>query len=301
VTGPARREIEGRAVKKPKKLAYVLATPVVLYVLAVVISNSLSGCAGDPRPLGARSSQASPNLRLMTFNAHYESAPEASADAITKVDADVICLQESTKAWEEYARTQLGQRYPHAIFHHETYAGGSAILSRYPMTELLYEMPPMSWFHGLGVKIKTDIGDVKLLNIHLRPGASGQGGLTYLNYFRLPKIHPQEVDHLYKRMSGLGGDAPLIVMGDFNESDDGKAIQYLTERGFTRALAAFDPDSSTWHGRVLGIALAARCDHILYSSQFRCLDAAVLKEGASDHRPVVAVLTMGDAKPTTQP
>ena len=167
-----------------------------------------------------------------------------------------------------------------------------AILSKYPVTELFYEMPPAGWFHGQAVKVATSQGDIKLLNIHLRPPASGKGGLTYLNYFRLPKIHPQEMEHLYKILDERGGKIPAIVLGDFNESDKGSAMNYLRQKGMADALQSFDASTNTWHGKLAGIALAERCDHILFSSEFRCVDAAVLKEGKSDHYPVIGVFQL---------
>lgn len=267
-------------------------TVLALYLSLVVGSYFLSGCESTPYVLQTTPSQPQEpaRLRVMTYNVKFDVAPSLSADTIVRANPDVVFLQESMLDWENYARAQLAGQYPYILFHHEPYAGGSGVLSRYPITELFYEKPPAGWMHGSAVKVKTPAGEVKFLNVHLRPAASGQGGLSYLGYFRLPEVHWLEMDHLYKKLTSEADNLPTVVLGDFNESDKGAAIYYLIERGFADALPPFDPHTKTWHGSLAGISLSERCDHIVYSSHFKCLDAAVLKEGASDHRPVVAVL-----------
>jgi endonuclease/exonuclease/phosphatase family metal-dependent hydrolase len=263
----------------------------------IVCSHVLIGCEAAPHTLRRLDPQPIPPLpllKIITFNVDYEVAPTASAEVFDNIDADVICLQESTPAWEEYLRQRLKQKYPHIIFHHEPYAGGLAILSRYPMTELLYEKPPAGWLHGLGVKIETDLGAVKLLSVHLRPAAAGNGG--HWNYFLLPRVHPKEMDYLYTHLQFAGQPAPTIVLGDFNESDDGNAMQYLRKQGLIDSLGQFDRDTKTWHGEYALVKLSERCDHILYSPELKCLDAAVVKKGASDHFPVVAVMEMSASR-----
>ncbi len=271
-----------------RRIIYALASTVTLYALAVVVSAQLAGCEAPPHVLRDRAADDPTQLRVMTLNVHYGSQPAASAEAISRGNADIICLQESTPAWEEYARTSLKDRYPHVIFHHEEYAGGMAVLSRYPLKELFYEQPPAGWFHGLGVTTQTPIGEMKLLDIHLRPPAKGR--LGYLNYFRLSTIHPQEIEALHKKLAETESALPAIILGDFNEGDDGAAMKWLEKRNLADALGPFDSSTKTWHGKALGISFSERCDHILTPAQLKCVDAAVLKLGASDHYPVVAVM-----------
>jgi endonuclease/exonuclease/phosphatase family metal-dependent hydrolase len=88
-----------------RRIIYALASTVTLYALAVVVSAQLAGCEAPPHVLRDRAADDPTQLRVMTLNVHYGSQPAASAEAISRGNADIICLQESTPAWEEYART----------------------------------------------------------------------------------------------------------------------------------------------------------------------------------------------------
>jgi endonuclease/exonuclease/phosphatase family metal-dependent hydrolase len=293
--GPAgplgREQPSGVYMKRIRRWARnAIAGGCLVYLAVVVISNLLVGCEATPRPLAPPAAEVPPRLRVMTYNVNYSVAPDESAGIIRSVNPEVVFLQESNRDWEKFASSELADLFPHALFHHDQYAGGMGILSRRPIDPHFYEMPPMGWFNGWGVTIDTTLGPVRFLNVHLRPGASGQGGLSYLNVFRLSTIHPQEIEFLYRKLNETVPAGATVVLGDFNESDRGKAIGFLQTQGFTNALPAFDPDARTWHGRHFGIALSNRCDHILFSGDFRCMDAAVLPGGASDHRAVVADL-----------
>lgn len=276
--------------KKYKKRAiYVLVSFVLLYLIVAVGSAVISGLEPAPRAVRGRGPDSS-QLRVATFNVYYETGPQGSADAVAQVDADILCLQESTKQWEEFSQKQLADRYPYRIFHHEPYAGGMAVLSRWPISELGYDRPPGGWFSGLSFKAQTPRGDVKILNVHLRAMHPGKIGLGYLDYVRLASIHTKEMEFLYDKLQSREPALPAIVLGDFNEGDDGSAVEYLTKRSMKDAVPAFDTKTRSWQGRIGGISLWARPDRILFSSQFTCLDAGILKAGASDHFPVLAVL-----------
>lgn len=272
-------------------LRNIIGTIVALFVSVVIVSHVLVGCESAPRLLNPSTPQDPPRLRVMTYNVGYFAAPDKSAELIRNTGPDVVFLQESTQDWEQFVKEKMNDIYPYAEFHHDQYAGGMAILSRYPIKSHFYEMPPMGWFNGWGATIETTIGPVNFLGVHLRPGASGQGGLSYLNVFRLSTIHPQEIEFLHKRLMEKAPSGPTIVLGDFNESDNGKAIEWLQQKGFTNSLPLFDKHSKTWHGMHFGVALSNRVDHVLFGPDFKCLDAAVLTGGDSDHRAVVAVVS----------
>lgn len=277
--------------KKYKKRAiYGVVSLAAVYLVAVIGSAVISGWEPPPRAVRGRDAASSRQLRVATFNVYYEAAPQASADAVAQIDADILCLQESTKAWEEFSQKQLAERYPYRIFHHEPYAGGMAVLSRWPISELGYDRPPGGWFSGLSLKAQTPQGDVKFLNVHLRSMHPGKIGLGYLDYVRLASIHAGEMEFLYTKLAAREPSMPAIVLGDFNEGDDGSAVKYLTKHTLSDAVPAFDKTTRTWQGRIAGITLWARPDRVLYSSQFKCIDAGIVKAGASDHSPVLAVL-----------
>ncbi|MBS1120634.1 MAG: Endonuclease/Exonuclease/phosphatase family protein [Deltaproteobacteria bacterium] len=83
---------------------------------------------------------------------------------------------------------------------------------------------------------------------------------------------------------------PTLVVGDFNEEDEGMALKIFRDHGFASALPKFHPNVDTWQWPVGGMTLRFRLDHILYDAHFRGLDANVVEAGRSDHFPVWADL-----------
>jgi endonuclease/exonuclease/phosphatase family metal-dependent hydrolase len=227
----------------------------------------------------------------MTYNVNYGLPPQWGIDIIQKSGADVVCLQETTALWEKSIRSELARTYPFMQFKNEPAAGGMAILSRQPIEQIFYEQPPGGWFHGWAVKAQTELGEVQFLNVHLHPPLSERGSFTGSAYFQTQNVRQNEIQYLHQR---LATDAPTIVLGDFNENESGDAMRYLGEQGLTDSLGQFDRRSNTWRWDMSVVSLEGRYDHILYSGQLKCYDAKVLKEGSSDHLPVVAVLGAGE-------
>jgi len=123
--------------------------------------------------------------------------------------------------------------------------------------------------------------------VHLRPPLSERGSVTASAYFGTGAIRREEVRLLSEK---LDPQAPTIITGDFNENDSGKAVSWLRERGFIDALRQFDNRTNTWEWTTSLITLRGRYDHVLYSKNFSCAHARVLRKGASDHFPVLAVM-----------
>ena len=124
------------------------------------------------------------------------------------------------------------------------------------------------------------------MNLHLRPNVSDRGSFTLNAYMTTGKIRKREVEQFYQHVSA---DLPLIVAGDLNERDHGEAIGWLREKGLTNALYEFDRYTQTWRWQSGFVSVTSRLDHILYSHHLACSAARVIKAGASDHLPVVAV------------
>eukprot|EP00122_Pirum_gemmata_P014920 Pgem_evm1s13930 len=74
-------------------------------------------------------------------------------EGILKTNGDIIVLQETHKGWENYLVAHLQNVYPHRIWRHEiegllpqnskmsASAGGSAVLSKFPIKELFFTTP----------------------------------------------------------------------------------------------------------------------------------------------------------------
>ena len=91
-------------------------------------------------------------------------------------------------------------------------------------------------------------------------------------------------------MAKVAPDKAVIAAGDSNENENGRAIRWLIDQGFTDALSMYDKDSPTWHWDVASlIILQDRFDYIMFNKYLECTDAAVGDVKASDHMPVLAV------------
>ncbi len=255
----------------------------LLFLLPLVL---LVGCASLPEPALA---PAAPTLRIVTYNINWGCPnPNQVAQFLLESDADVICLQETHRQWELLLHNQLSEIYPHGSFHSFGGAGGIAFMSKYPLSNVRLLDPDAGWFPALIADIKTDLGPVQILNVHLRPPLNDNASASISAYFESTKIHQKELAHF---LESADLNTPLIIAGDFNENEHRMAIKELLNDGFTDALSLYDDKSTTWSWRTSsGFTLKNRYDHILFNKHFHCTGAEVVDVRASDHRPVVAVL-----------
>jgi endonuclease/exonuclease/phosphatase family metal-dependent hydrolase len=187
-------------------------------------------------------------------------------------------------------REVLGDRYPFIEFRHCCGAGGMAVLSRYSFREQNYLAPPEGgWFPAWTLEVDAPIGRMQVMNVHLRPqiGDSGPNVVGVASgMIRTPAIRKAEISDY---LPYLRPNLPTLIAGDFNESEDGSALEYLEERGYRSTLPQFS-DDDTWHWNMSVIGtVSRRFDHIVYGPGLEPLSARVVRAGASDHLPVVAV------------
>ena len=271
--------------------------------IVIIALLAVAGCAGHVRqpevPTG-------PSLKVMTWNVNW-GGPGAglAVRAILDADADIVCLQETTPAWEKYLREQLSARYPFMAFspadrrlrgafeaqtpQRYRIAGGLAFLAKEAGVEVAFVPSVTGWFDSLIMQFQTPIGPVQVNNVHLQPIANDKGSFTIAAYFSSGGRHEREIERFH---APLKQGVPAICVGDFNEGDGGSAVEWLEEHGMTSALPEFDRSTDTWQWDLGWITLHKRLDHTLYSPELHCHSASVLKAGASDHLPVVAVFGM---------
>ncbi len=239
-----------------------------------------------------RAPEAVPNpcLKVMTFNLDVDAADlESALRTIEQADPDVVCVQEASQRWEQALRQRLGWRYRGMAFIRpaDNQYGGAGILSRFAIHDHR-EIPkaPGGWFPSQIATIDSPLGPVQILNFHLRPPATDSGNKVIgVISARWPR--KREIRQI---LTELKPDLPAIAMGDFNEGDDGSAVEIVRERKFTDCLSQFDRHTQTWRLQTGLIRLAERADHILHSPELHCTEAKVLPETSSDHDPVMAVI-----------
>ncbi len=261
------------------------------------VALGLWSCAGPVREARAPSASV-PHLKVMTYNVNYGLAgdPDTMA-AIGECDCDVIFLQETTPRWEEALREGFGERYPHMGFVHSGGAGGMAVLSRRPFSEgEVLEPPDGGWFPAWRVVIDSPLGEVQVLQVHLRPPLSETGSVVS-GYLSTPPVRRASMvafTEVLDLLSATRPGLPTLIVGDFNEAEDGQAIGFLAERGLRSALPEFDPGAETWRWDTSVGEVTSRLDHIVYDPKLAPIQARVVKAGRSDHLPVVAVFERTD-------
>ena len=210
----------------------------------------------------------------------------AGLAAIRAADADIICLQETTPAWERALRLAFAASHPHMAFIPSPAAGGLGVLSRFPLERDQVLGPSVGWFPAWRGVFQTPIGRLQVLQVHLRPPVS-DGGSWLWGYLSTDDVRRAE---LRAFVEALGPELPTAVVGDFNAEPGDEALTWLTGRGFRSTLADFAPSADTWRWPLWRLTLTGTLDHIFVDPRLDALSARVVRQGRSDHLPVVATL-----------
>jgi endonuclease/exonuclease/phosphatase family metal-dependent hydrolase len=135
--------------------------------IGTILLVFLMGCVPQRRPDFA---PTEPNLKVITYNVNWGFVqPQRVVDFLAGADADIICLQETHSRWEAVLKARLGTRYPYCAFRDSPGAGGIAIMSRYRLRDVRVIEPNDGWFPAILADALTPVGEVQILNVHLRP------------------------------------------------------------------------------------------------------------------------------------
>lgn len=270
-----------------KKVALIWDLVLFAGCALFVVCTLFVGCTSLPEP---DFTPAGHSLRVVTYNINWGAQnPQNVAEYLFQVDADIICLQETHGEWEAFLKYHLSRRYPHGSFHASGGAGGIAFMSKHALKNVRVIEARAGWFPALLAEIRTGIGTVQVLNVHLKPLVNDKGSVSLSAYYEGLEIHGKELAGFLKETDL---SAPLIIAGDFNENENHEAIKDLLSNGFKNALSQFDATSKTWQWRVMpSVYISNRYDHIIYSRHFNCTGVRVEAVDASDHYPVMAVFT----------
>jgi len=230
-------------------------------------------------------------LRVMSYNVNFGLAGDGDGvAAVAKANPDVVVLQETNGEWE--AALVAGLAYPHHRFGEPKGwpAGGMGVLSRFPIVSI-DEVPSVAGpFYAWRIVLDAPGGRVQILDVHLHPPIS-DGGSWVVGYWSTRDRRERELAwHLAKLDAAL----PTIVVGDFNEEPDGRALRYAIDRGYTDAIAQFAGARRTWEWPVGRLTLRFQLDHVLYDRRFVATAGDIVEAGRSDHKPVWADLQRAD-------
>jgi len=224
----------------------------------------------------------SESLKVMSYNVLYRNHNLDAAIAIIRQEQpDILLLQEVTPDIAtrlDSLRDLYTNGEPHFAYEPQI---GQAIISRYPMTPLGVAIEKG---RAQKVQIDTPAGPIAIWNVH-------------------PRV-PAPWSRQYQEFSGLAQDiatedGPLIVGGDFNTtylSETYKLINQHLANAHWEAGWGFGftfPANTPRIKRIPIIEPVIHIDHIFHSDHFFTLSARTLSTaGGSDHRPVVAVLSL---------
>lgn len=252
----------------------------------------LSGCLPPPELTPRAPTPGVPYVTVATFNVDLKRYDDdATIAAIGDTGAEIVVLQEVNRGWRRAIEDNYATVYPYRAYHGES-SGGLAMLSKRPFDDLGVLPGVDGWHPAWHVVAESPLGALQILIVHLKPPYSAREGLG--SYFSADDAHLREV----RIFAGACDDAyPTLIMGDFNEAPDGKAIGYLERRGFANALPQYRPGQETWrYKRSIYNQAVETIDHILYQTNaFAPLNAYVQYNGNSDHLPVIALF---EARPT---
>ena len=235
---------------------------------------------------------AANQVRVMSYNVNFGIAGDRKTiDAIETAGADIVFLQETNTRWERAIVKRLADRYPHHRFADPEGwpASGMGVVSKDPIVSI-DQLPKAAGgpFFAWRVVIDTKLGRLQVLNVHLRPPIS-DGGSWVVGYWSTRDVRRGEIEH---HAAALDPKLPTLVVGDFNEEGDGRAVELLRDRGFTDAIAERVGNKRTWEWPVGSITLRFQLDHILHDDHFIAVNAAVVEGGRSDHKPIWADLEL---------
>lgn len=227
---------------------------------------------GPPAPDGAQDRAAKARFRVLTANLEYGGALPDLLDTVRRERPQVVSVQECDRACAATLRgPELREAYPHRVIAGGDGADGSALLSRYPLSDKS-EVPSRLAMPGAVATIGGE--RVRLQVAHPMPPDLGELGPWRTELGRL-------------RDFAAEGGLPTVIAGDFNASADHAVFRALLDTGLhDTARQLGHSRTPTWPA---GAAppLGAQIDHVLVSDHLVPMEAEFLDFEGTDHRALL--------------
>jgi endonuclease/exonuclease/phosphatase (EEP) superfamily protein YafD len=250
----------------------VLMTGVVL-VHAIAVFESVG--EAEPVPAAAR---AAPRLRLLSTNVRYTNpTPERLARELLAADADVLLVQEVTPEWGRvFDAAGFDERYPHVEIWPRRDAGGQAIYSTLPMSDVRV-VERENW-PTISARVRVGDVSVALVDVHTIGPPSGMSR------------HVATVDALVDLAESL--PAPRVLAGDFNATPYNRTLDRIADLGLDSAHERRGRGlATTWPNGEKNLP-PIRLDHVFVDDEIVILDVRELDGTGSDHKPVLVDLAI---------
>ncbi|HML24477.1 MAG TPA: endonuclease/exonuclease/phosphatase family protein [Aggregatilinea sp.] len=228
-------------------------------------------------------------IKVATYNilSHF-SDPDQVVAVIRDMDADVVGFEEVGPEHADRIQAELGEDYPYQVWYPQMPVHGVGLISRYPiLEEAPFSALPDSMRH-LRAVIDTPGGPVTVFVAHPRP----PHGLLPTGYD--DSLRDAELADLRVRVRTESG--PVLMLCDCNMSDQSDAYQAtarILHDSFRESGWGLD---FSYPNRLRDLAPGlriVRIDYVWHSDHFTALEARTWTSGgSSDHRPVVARLSL---------
>lgn len=234
----------------------------------------------------AATSAIGPNLTVMTYNIQtgFSSTERFDlaqiADTIASQHPDIVVLQEVSRGWLVTSGVDevlwLSQRlHMNYTFGANSDDGmwGNVVLSRAPIgsvKKVQYNITENLKRSVLQVQIATQTGDLWVLATHLDDP---------------PDAGAVRLEQAHELLAAWNHDAPTLLMGDMNSDPTDPVIKTFEAAG----LVNFD---QTMPNSVYTSKDGRRIDYIFGTPDIRLVQIGVPEVWTSDHRPVVARVTL---------
>jgi len=227
-------------------------------------------------------------LTVMSYNVEqFHRGREKVMDVVRKISPDILLIQEF-KGGSETAESFCDKLFPDGSF---ALISRTAVFSKYP----LKKNEGIEIYEGRSIqKLVVEIGDkeVTLCNVHFPV-------VVPLNRYHL-KIYGIFGEALKKQRSGREKlleiideiTGPIVVSGDFNAAPHTMLIRMIQERLQDSFLVSGAGLGHTFDSKLPLI----RIDYIFLSNEFSVYSHEVLDEKASDHRPIVVIVSLDESK-----
>jgi endonuclease/exonuclease/phosphatase (EEP) superfamily protein YafD len=239
---------------------------------------------------------AGPHVRVVSFNTGAVDAFVISLpDFLERWKPDIVGFQECSPQLAPAMRMSTGWHY------HQSQ--GLCLLSRFPIrrAEVMdrsnldrVKQSESNEIGGAGFVVRfvldTPHGPIRVGNLHLETPRKGFEGLIVDNDFRRLRLNTQirSIESGLARRWVSEGTGPLIVLGDFNTPVESRIFQtHWGDLADAFSTAGIGLGMTKYNGWI-----RARIDHVLTSKEWRVIRATVGPDGHSDHRPLIADLTL---------
>lgn len=252
--------------------------------IAALTAVALLGVVA-PRALAAPQPAAGgPTVRLLTANLLAGSAdPRTLVELVRQHRVDVLTVQEFTPdAQVALDRLGLDQLLPHRQLNPQIGTPGSGLYSRWPITDagIRHNLEGWGFSQAYGTLVVPGAPPVRVESAH--PSA------------------PYALDQVDAWRTDLAAQPPAtpdgglrILAGDFNATLDHSPLRALLRTGYVDAAdASGEGLTGTWGPYDGDLIPPVTIDHVLVDRRIAVRSVTVLTLPATDHRPVLATLTL---------